>query len=247
MSTVRTVGITIIGSLVFLCLLYGMANVHYAVPALTPEIEPVHVFIALVPFAILLAASGQLKEIRGPGGIALLLRSEAQRSISLEVPEMELEVQPEVVEEKGGTDRLRALLARNPPTTLSFEIGKRDYYARRAIEEYVRELERYPHFRNIIFVDRDGGFKGLMTAADYRVLLQSDDIVSKIETGEILRDPRVIMDSVEAGSTNRQALSAMDRVGANSLAVVDRRARFVGVVTQDEIVRRMLASVARAV
>ena len=246
MSTLKTVGVTIIGSLVFLGLLYAIVNVHYTLPALTPEIEPVHVFIALVPFAILLAASGQLKEIRGPGGLGLLLRGEVQRPI-LEVSEARLEVRPEVVAPKGDQERLRELIAATLPTTLSFEIGKRRYYTQSMIEHYIRELKRYPRFRNVLFVDGGGSFMGFMRLRDYMELLQSGDIVSKIENREILEDPRVVKDTVEIGSTYREALAAMERVASSRLAVVDKHRRFVAVVMQDEIVRRILTNVARAV
>lgn len=245
MSAFKTILHTIIISCVFLLVLFIVSTGNYFVGQAKFELEPVHVFVALVPFVILLIVSGQLKEIRGPGGLAFLLRDEVRKPVSPELREMKLEVEPDIVVAKGGLDVLRNRIAQNPPTTLSFQIGKRGYYGQSAIEEYIRELDQYPCFRNILFTDEHGTFRGFMTVSDFRVLLQGGDIVTNLESGQILEDPKIIKSSVQIGSTNQQALSEMERVGENILAVVDRHEKFVGVITQEEIVRKILTKVLR--
>jgi CBS domain-containing protein len=58
---------------------------------------------------------------------------------------------------------------------------------------------------------------------------------------------KVVTASVVVGATNQQALSEMDRLDTNTLAVVNRHEEYVGVITQDEIVRKVLARVLREV
>lgn len=61
------------------------------------KLEAIHIFIALVPFIILLVVSGKLKEIRGPGGTGLILRDEVRKSVSLEQSEEKVDYQQDEV------------------------------------------------------------------------------------------------------------------------------------------------------
>ena len=109
-------------SFVFFVILFVVVYLLYLFPKDNPfKIEPIHVFIALVPFVILLIMSGKLQEIKGPGGITLTLKNEAYKPISPEYEERPLEFEPEITVEKGGLDSLRNKVRKNPPTTLSFK------------------------------------------------------------------------------------------------------------------------------
>jgi hypothetical protein len=246
MSRYRIAIQTVILSIVFLLLLVAIALLSsiWVAPGSVEEpgfkLEAVHVFVALVPFLMLLILSGKLKEISGPGGIALSLRDEAQKPVSLQISEMPLEIDPEIVQEKGGVNLLAERLAENPPTTLSFQIGRTNYYSQRDIEEYLDQLSQHPDFQNILFADRDGKFKGLMGVEVFRTLLQAGRVIEDIENGRILENPRVVTSSIPVNATNRQALTEMDRRELNRIAVVDLRGAFIGVLTQDEIIRKIM-------
>jgi predicted transcriptional regulator len=85
-----------------------------------------------------------------------------------------------------------------------------------------------------------------MHAADFERLLDTaDDIVEHIENGTILQHPAAIRGSVARTATNRQALRRMDALNLSELAVLDEADRFAGTITQDEIVRKILANVIR--
>jgi hypothetical protein len=243
MSTFKTILQTIIISSVFLLVLYIISTGNYFIGNVPFELDPAHVFVALIPFIILLIVSGHLKEIRGPGGLSILMRDEVRKPVSLELSEMELDVKADNVMPKAGLEDLRT--AQNPPNTLSFQIGKKDFYGQWAIQEYIQVFDQYASFRNILFIDEHGAFKGFMSVSDFRVLLQGGDIVRKIESGQILEDPRVIKTSIQRDSTNQLALREMERVGKNMLAVVDRHEKFVCVKTQEEVVRKILTKVLR--
>lgn len=136
------------------------------------------------------------------------------------------------------------MLATNPPTTLSFVVGRPHAYARSVIQRYVDALSTTPQFRHILFKDDVGAFLGYMPASVFKQLLDAnDDIVDRIESGAILQHRAVIRGSVAQTATNRQALHRMDALNLSELAVLDADGRFVGTITQDEIVRKILASV----
>jgi len=234
---------TIIISSMFFLILIILSISNYFINKEQFKVEPVHVFIALVPFIILLIVSGKLREIRGPGGLTLVMRDEARKPITAEQKDERLEIEPQEVMTKGGVIDLTEKISKNPPTTLSFQIGS--YYSREAIQDHIRELERYPIFQNVLFTDELGNFKGVMTANDFKDILYKEDIVDIIRTRDILKDIRAIKDSVHLGLTNQQVLSQMERLGKNKLAVVDQREKFLGLITQEEIVRKVLTRVLR--
>jgi uncharacterized membrane protein len=237
---------TIVISLVFFLIIILISVGNYFVNKKEFKIEAVYVFIALVPFIIMLVLSGKLKEISGPGGWTIILRDEARKPLSPELKEMELELDPAIVMDKGTVKTLTERIAQRLPTTLSLQIGKLGYYGEWAIGKYINDLEEgSPHFKNVLFTDELGRFKGFIRANDFKMLMKEDKIVEKIETGRILEDSRILKKSVQIGSTNQQALIEMERVGQNILAVVDRNEKFVGTITQEEIVRKILTKVLR--
>ncbi len=245
MSKFKVIIQTVVISLTFFVILFIISSENLFTNQLGFKIESLHVFIALIPLVIWLIVSGKLKEIKGPGGIGLSMRDEVQKPVSPDLTETTLKIDKAIVREKGGLDELRSRISQVHPTTLSFVVGKKEYYGQWAIGEYIRELGEYPKFRFILFTDAKGKFKGCMKVSDYKNLLQTSDVVEMIESGRILNDDRVIRNSVQITSTNKQALIEMDRVNVNMLAVVDHKDKFIGVITQDEIVRNIITKVLR--
>ena len=238
---------TILMSIIFFLTLLIVVYLFAKVPGENEfRLNTIHLFIALTPFVVLLIVSGKLKEIRGPGGIALSMRDEIQKPISMEYKDEQMEVNPEVVQAKGGMESLQVAISDNPPTTLSFQIRRSGYYGKWAIEEYIRELKRHPYFRNILFNDLNGRFQGYMNVNEYeKILKNTDDIVQELESGDILTYESINKNLIHINTTNKQALDAMESKNVNELAVVDESNRFVGVITQEEIVRKVLTKIIR--
>lgn len=247
MATRQVITQTVIISLVFFLTLFIVSRGNLLSSQLGFKLEPVHVFIALIPFIILLIVSGKLKEIRGPGGIGLSMRDEIQKPVSSEIIEStSLEVDSAYVMQKGSSIRdKRNEIAENPPQVLSFKIGVENIYANRVISEYIDVLEPFPEFRFILFNDKNGKFMGCMKFSDFKVVLRTGDILQMIESGQILNTPRVIRNSIQTTSTTRQALNEMERLKSNILPVVDHEQKFIGMVTQEELVRKILIKVLR--
>jgi CBS domain-containing protein len=240
---------TVIISVAFFVILYLVVYTDLLIPKESGlKLEPMHVFVALVPFVVLLIASGKLKEIKGPGGITLSLRDEVRKQITIGFEDEPLKIDPETIHPKDGIEALKRRIADNPPTTLSFQIERRGYYAQWAIVEYIKELKQCPGFRHILFIDKDGQFRGYMNVEDYTRLLYSEsDLVSDLESGRVLQQKGVKKDSIRMTFTNKQTLDTMENKNINELAVVDESNRFVGIVTQEEIVRKILTKIMREV
>lgn len=71
MSNLKVIAHTILLSMVFFLLLIIVSTSGLFAKAPGLKFDATHLFVALVPFIILLIISGKLKEIRGPGGIEL--------------------------------------------------------------------------------------------------------------------------------------------------------------------------------
>lgn len=177
---------TAVAALVFYVLLLAAMGFTALVSPTDRLLTLEYVLIALVPFVMLLALTGKLAEIRGPGNLGLILRHEATREMPTEGTtelsksdeayrelEQEFEVHGEDTHPKREvTADLGYEIEQAEPSTLSFTLGKR--YNPAAIREYIRLHTKYsPRFRYILFNDSDGRFAGLMR---YQELLHQIDL-----------------------------------------------------------------------
>jgi CBS domain-containing protein len=214
-------------------------------PDSTSFIEPVYVVIAVVPFVFYLVATGQIAGLKG-GGFAISLREQARKLVSPRMINEPLQVVPEDFLEKGSLPVESQIEEGNSPTTLAFTLERRGYYDQWAIEEYVRELSVNPEFRYALFIDSNGRFEGYMPIESWEMLIESGiDVVEELETGDILNRSVMHREWITDDITNMDALDEMEEQNIDKLAVVDDEHSFVGVVTQDEIVRKILVGAIR--
>lgn len=247
MSMIKNIGLTVLISAIFIGTLLLVLN--FFPPAGNSNIEVIHLFIALFPLLVLLILSGKLAGITGPGGIGLTFKEEARKQISPELSKAKIEVQPENEITKGSVRKVQVDFGDSPPTTLTFVANGGYFYSNDDIKEYLEKLGKFSAFKHILFTDIGGEFQGFMPAEAFKDLIDKDEIniANEISSGAILKHPKTNTGSVRIDSSNQQALNEMDRLDRNMLAVVDRHERFVGVVYQDEIVRKVLANIMRQV
>lgn len=250
-SPIRRTAALSIGFFVILALLIALSS--RLVPASDQLVEPVFVVIALAPPLFYLASSGQLKSFKG-GGFEISLREQAARAVSDKPADETITVDPAVTQQKGSPRDLMSIDPEDPPTALLFTIGRTGYYSQHAIESYLHELGRFPEFQYVVFTEESEAgveeFRGFMAAQSFERFLDSDsnvDLVPALESGRILEREGVNRASVRSDQSNQRALAVMDTWDVDELAVTDDAGTFVGVVTQDEIVRRMLAETIREV
>ena len=237
---------TLVISVVFFALLLMLVSLQLVLkPDAEWILQPSFVAVALVPFIIFLAVTDRL-EAFGGGGFEVKLREQAKKTISPTVVEDRFDLTPEETQRKAS---LEALHERDSlPTTLIFELWTENYYEADIVEEYLNILFENPEFRYVIFNNNEGKFQGYMYAETFEKLAQTaDDVIAEIESGKILSRESVNKNSITRERSNQDVLNAMDEWDVVELAVVDEERRFIGVITQEEIVRDMLTRAFRDV
>lgn len=200
--------------------------------------EPWGFFFVGIPFVIILLFSGKIEELAF-GGFKVKLAKIFKRE--LVIPK--IDVRPFDIIDKLEADKP---VARFVPHGISFILGRTDND-----EKILKTLRRFsgsPGFQVIVFNDDRGVFKGFMRLNDFRLLFVPEDrsydiyygVSEKIRTERILNEPSLIKDSVKSGSTYEDALNRMDDVGVEELAIVSPDGRFIGVIAQTEIERKLL-------
>lgn len=130
---------------------------------------------------------------------------------------------------------------------LAFEVGEAPQYYATWRDEYTEGITQYivnmPRLSYVIFVGESGTFEGLMEASEFYSRFQLDKrrFVERLRAvDEITELTAVVTATVRRGSTNKDALVAMEAAGTELLAVVDERGEFLGVITQASLGRELL-------
>lgn len=196
--------------------------------------------VPLVPFLIVMGFSGQLRKVTGgPGGIEILFR-EAQSTIRpVALEEKVYDVEPHSVE-AAVVDYTQYVDEFEDRTVLSFRLGMAPF-----TEDIDGFLTHMPQLEYVIFTDEWTEFRGLMTAADFRSVYQTnrDAMVERIDSGEVLEIADVVTTTLPMQATNAEALKVMNAEGVDKLGVVDDEEMFYGVITQDGISKEMLLGI----
>lgn len=238
---------TVVISVVFYLVLFGLL-VLTDVNAPTLEL----VFIALVPFIVLLVASGRIQELRF-GDLSMKFQQAVQGGISPDITSEPFEVEQADVEVKGGPDKIERMIE-GKRSSLAFRIGS--WYSTDLIRRYLRRnLRENPEFRYVLFNERDGRFRGFMNAADFVAYVwlragddgggqgtgdDGDPVVTAIRDGEILEEETVIKTRIQVGSTLGEAMRKLDATDSDTLAVVDTDDEFVGVLSSENVTSQVL-------
>lgn len=228
---------TVLVSVVFYLVLSGLL-VLTGVTVPTPEL----VFIALVPFLVLLISSGRIQQFRF-GNISMKFQKAIQGGISPEVVGETINVEPEDVGAKGGEDKLDQMISEQR-STLAFRVG--GWYSSDFIQRYLeRNLNENPNFKYVLFTDPDGLFRGFMEAEDFVSYVwlhdgEEDGVVDAIRSSDILDDEDVITTRIQEGSTLGEARRKFKSVDEHLIAVVDSNEGFIGVLTHEEVNSKLL-------
>lgn len=201
----------------------------------------VAVFVALlaplVPFLLALGWSGRLERVSGgPGGIEVLFR-EARGTIQPVVAPAEsiYEVEQPVAE-RAAVDYSQYVEDFEGRSVLSFRLGMAP-----GTDDVTGFLTYMDDLEYVTFADGMGEFAGLMRATDFRAAYLTDphEMISLIDSGEVLERADVVTTTVERDATNLEALETMESADLDVLAVVDD-GRFYGVITLAGITREVL-------
>lgn len=201
--------------------------------------NPTLVGVALVPILFFLVVTGHIKRFSG-GGFDVVLQEQARKFVLPDASE-KVDVKSELPNKKGGESELKNIKEREP-TALTFELGREDFYEHSVIEKYLQELET---LRYVVFTDGNNQFEGYAAVGAFSRLLENlkTGVVDEIETREITNHAVVRTNSIRSDSTNKECLQEMDNRDIDELAVVNTQETFVGVITQDAIIRTLINSI----
>jgi hypothetical protein len=210
--------------------------------AVNPTSEGVLVFLVLLISYLIF--SGRLSEIGG-AGFVLRLREISRSSVSIEKVRAltvgDLMSEAKIVG-KGSLDYLRQnlvpRLSYSKITSLSIKQG--EPVERNALYQYLSYLTTSSDFRDVIFVDDKGKFKGWMDPALLLKLLNfyesASPLITAMNEDRVEDIPGVLTHYVMENTINRDALRKMVREKVPQLSVLDSEERFIGVVKRDDIV-----------
>ena len=212
-------------------------------------------FIALIilPFVAYGVASGYIAKISVPGGWAAEFREIARAEIK--PTKLTDEVEDLRVFEKGGLARLeqfREQVEIGKPIAISLRIGRQGFYNERAIAEYIRSFLTFDPDLTMIFVEeRSGQFVASANGNSVLAALElqgfNQRFLEALENADLLALRRLVVltaNSVDADTTNAQALQMMISDGVDAIVKTDPGGLPVGIVRRDEIVSRLMVRLA---
>lgn len=86
-----------------------------------------------------------------------------------------------------------------------------------------------------------------MKVADFVSVVEKGGVVDALESASIMQNKNMCKERIAISSSNREALSVMEKFNVNELAVVNSENRFLGIINQEQIVRKVLSRIVREV
>jgi hypothetical protein len=246
-------GKAIIAALGFLLL--GLVALWVTKSILEIEGDMVYVALLFVPILIYAIYSGKLEELKGPGGLEAKFTKAANESVNPASEEIAPSVEDMQIVEKAGMNLLeqkRKQLNEAQPIIMIMELGKGDYYRRDAVLAYLELLSQFRNFKFVVFVDSNKEFVAYMPTWAVSGLLRKPELgyefIDVINSGDktaLFRYPGVIGETIRTQSTNVEALQEMTKQNLEALVVIDENKKLKGVVEREQILSRMMLSLAQ--
>lgn len=205
------------------------------------KIETSWLALGLAPVVIWLLTTQQLSEFSG-FGLAFKLKEATSTPVSLRVDGNAIKPKQISHDEKGGLEKIESF-RKNRVAAITIELGKRGYYLNHAIEKYLEELTPFSFFKYVLFVNKSGEFRGIISGIKLLEEFRNGNInlVNLIESNDISGINGVSTISVPSGSSKQMSLQLMDRNGLSELPVVDEYNSFIGVVERNKITSSIVA------
>ena len=153
-------------------------------------------------------------------------------------------IQPEAIssDAKEGIGKID-LFKRDRVSAITLEVGKSGYYLDSAIQRYLRELTPLTFFKYVLFLDKNGKYRGMIWGDTLleEMSRRNIELVELLESNNISGIRGVNLASIASGSSKQAALQLMDKHGLSELPVVDDSGSFIGVVERDKITSSIVA------
>ena len=143
-------------------------------------------------------------------------------------------------------------LDESKPIILALALGREGYYNREVWAKYMQALSQFRSFKFVVILDQENKFVAYMP--DWAILqilrmeALGDEFVRIINTGniqELQRYPGVVTSTISTKATNINALREMTTQNLEALVVIDEDRKLKGVVEREQILSKLLLSMAR--
>ncbi len=220
------------------------------------EGEAVLVSLLLAPVLVYVIVSGKLEVLKGPGGLEAKFTKTARQPVSATSETVAPSVDDmDVLAKEGVTalERKREELSEAKPIVMTMTVGRRNYYSRPILLQYLDTLSRLRSFKFVVFIDDAGRFLAYMPAWAVKEVLGvdylGDEFVNAVNEGrthQLFRYPGVVTRTISVRSSNVEALRMMTEENLNALVVTGEGGKLEGIVERDQLVGRMMLSLTSA-
>lgn len=244
--------IAVLVSILFLAL--GFLAIWITNAVMDIEGDAVFVSLLLIPILVYVIFSGRLKEIRAPGGLEAKFVDVAEKLVEPTAEPIEASTEEMQIVEKEGLRELQRSLAHideSKPITLTLTLGRRGYYDRGALLQYIKTLSQFRNFKFVIILDQENRFVAYLPHWMMKQILEIDslgyDFVQAINDGRLqdLRHyPGVVTKTVSTKATNIEAIREMTAQNLEALVVIDEDRRLRGVVEREQVLSKLILALA---
>lgn len=244
--------IALLVSVFFLAL--GVLAVGVSKEFLKLEGDAIFVSLLLMPIIVYMIFSGRLKELRA-GGLEAKFVDVAGQSVELASETIEASMSDmEYVRKAGERELSRRMrdLDESKPIILALTLGRERYYNREVWAKYMQTLSQFRSFKFVVILDQENKFVAYMPDWAISQILKmearGDEFVRIINEGNIQklqRYPEVVNRSISTKATNINALREMTAQNLEALIVIDEDRKLKGVVEREQILSKLLLSMAR--
>jgi CBS domain-containing protein len=211
--------------------------------------DAVFVSVLIMPILFYAIISGNLTELRGPGGVGAIFNTVATAPVSgtIALDPVSVEEDSQILTE-GGVEALEERVRKldeNRPSAMTVTFGGRKYTPE-ALLGYVEALWRSRSFKLVVFLDRDGRFVAYMPAWAVKNMLSapatSREFVRFLNEGnhELLAYPGLVRKTISIRSTNADALREMNAKNIEALVVTDEDNRLKGIAEREQVLTKMM-------
>jgi hypothetical protein len=236
-------------------LLLGLGVVWFARKVAGVQDGAVLASFVIVPAFLFVVLRGDLKELRGPGGWAASFVRVARTRVRPGRDILDVDAVQIIEKEStsGLTDRV-STISSDDPVVMTITIGTIEQpYTRSDVQSYLKTLRQFPRFHLVAFLDSSRAFVGCMSPARLDGLMRSEvlgnnflEAVGRGDRGALLRFPGMGVHKVSPSATNADALQRMTDDELIAIPVVDEDRRLQGTVGREQLISRLVLSLAQA-
>lgn len=205
--------------------------------------------LILLPALLYIVLSGNLAELRGPGGWTATFARVASAAVGAGGERLDTYADVNVIQATRLDDLNRQMskLPRDQPVIMTLTLGH--IYDPREIAGYLDILAQLPRFRLVALLNAEAQVVGCVTPAVLLMIMRDAErgrhFINAIREGSVEgleQHPGVLQQAARPHTTNAEVLRAMTEYDLSAIAIIDSNRRLRGVVEREELVSRLVLS-----